>query len=111
MASAQIQTVLMTAPDAETAEKVATALVEERLAACANIVDGMVSVYRWQGGIQRDEEALIVIKTTADRLPALQSRAVELHPYDVPEVLALPVSDGHAEYLDWVRAETGEGDD
>ena len=111
MAPPQVYTVLMTAPDAETAGRLATTLVEERLAACANIVDGMISGYRWQGDLQRDQEALLVIKTTAERLEALQNRAVELHPYDVPEVLALTVHDGHEDYLAWVRSETAEDGD
>ena len=96
----------MTAPDAETAERIARVLVEERAAACANIVPGVVSVYRWEGEVQRDDEVLVVMKTTEDAFEVLRARAVELHPYDVPEVLALPVQAGHAPYLDWVRGET-----
>ena len=97
----------MTAPDAEVAERLARTLVDERLAACANIVPGVVSVYRWEGEVQRDSEVLVILKTSAEVLDDLESRAVELHPYDVPEVLALPVRGGHEPYLDWVRAEVG----
>ena len=105
--STELLTVLMTAPDAEVAERLARTLVDERLAACANIVPGVVSVYRWEGEVQRDSEVLIILKTSAEVLDDLESRAVELHPYDVPEVLALPVRGGHGPYLDWVRAEVG----
>jgi len=105
--STELFTVLMTAPDAEVAERLARTLVDERLAACANIVPGVVSVYRWEGEVQRDSEVLVILKTSAEVLDDLESRAVELHPYDVPEVLALPVRGGHGPYLDWVRAEVG----
>lgn len=101
-----IRVVLMTAPDRETAERVGTALVEARLAACANVVPGISSVYRWQGAVERAEEVLVVLKTRSERVEALVSRAAELHPYDVPELLALPVREGHGPYLDWVRSET-----
>jgi periplasmic divalent cation tolerance protein len=77
-------------------------LVDERLAACVNLVPTVRSIYRWQGAIQDDAEALAVIKTTAERYPALASRLAELHPYDVPEILALPLDDGHAKYLAWL---------
>lgn len=99
--------VFMTAPDAEVAEHLARTLVTERLAACANIVRDVVSVYRWEGEVRRDSEVLVILKTTAAALDSLESRAVELHPYDVPEVLAVPVRGGHGPYLDWIRAEVG----
>lgn len=107
MAESQLVTIFMTAPDGAEAERMGRALVEERLAACANVVPGVVSVYRWEGRMQRDEEALVILKTTGEGVPALKARAVELHPYDVPEFLALPVVDGHQPYLDWVRGEVG----
>ena len=97
----------MTAPDADVAERLARTLVTERLAACANVVRDVVSVYRWEGEVRRDSEALVILKTTAAALGSLESRAVELHPYDVPEVLAVPVLGGHGPYLDWIRAEVG----
>lgn len=102
-----VRAVLTTVPDPETGERLGRTLVEEHLAACANVVPGVISVYRWQGEIERSEEALVILKTTADRVPALQARAVDLHPYDVPEVLALPVGAGHAPYLAWVHREVG----
>ena len=99
--------VVTTVPDVLVSERLATTLVEERLAACANIVPSVTSIYRWEGSVQRDDEVLVVFKTTEDRVAALRDRIVELHPYDVPEVLALRVLDGSEEYLQWVRDEVG----
>jgi periplasmic divalent cation tolerance protein len=104
------RTVLVTVPDSATGEALGRTLVEERLAACANIVPGIVSVYRWEGTIQRDSEALMILKTTVAAMEALRERIVTLHPYDVPEVLALPVVDGHGPYLRWVEDEVEVGD-
>ena len=95
---------LSTCPDAATAGAIASALVHESLAACVNQLPGVRSTYRWQGAVHTDEEVLLVIKTTAGRLPALRERLLALHPYELPELVTLPVSDGHAPYLDWVRA-------
>ena len=104
-----VVTVLMTAPGTDVAEEVVRALVDERLAACGNIVPGAVSVYRWQGEVHRDEEAVAILKTTRASLPRLLERAAELHPYDVPELIAHEVVDGAAAYLEWVRTECGAG--
>lgn len=98
--------ILSTCPDTGTAERLATALVEESLAACVNIVPGLRSIYRWNDAVQSDEEVLMLIKTTAARLEAARRRLVELHPYEVPEVVALPVADGHHAYLEWVSNST-----
>jgi periplasmic divalent cation tolerance protein len=92
-----------TCPDAATAETLAGELVQAGLAACVNIVPAVQSIYRWQGKIERDEEALMVIKTTGARMSALIARICELHPYDVPEVICHPITAGHDAYLDWVR--------
>ncbi len=92
-----------TCPDAATAESLAAELVESGLAACVNILPGVRSIYRWQGKLARDEEALMMIKTTGARLDALVARVLELHPYDVPEVICHPITAGHDHYLDWVR--------
>ncbi len=93
---------LTTAPGAAEARRIAAALLEERLAACANIVPGLLSVYRWQGRIHQDSEVLLLLKTTADALSALETRLLELHPYDTPEFLAFEAGAGSAAYLDWV---------
>ena len=77
-----------------------------RLAACVNSVPGLVSTYRWQGEIERDDEWLLIIKTTTERLDALRARLLELHPYELPELVAVKAADGLAAYLDWVQAET-----
>jgi len=87
---------------AEDAERIARALVERRLAACVNVVAGLVSLYRWKGAVVREEEVLLVIKTRSERLEALREALVALHPYDVPELVALPVEGGHPPYLAWL---------
>lgn len=87
---------------AEDAERIARALVERRLAACVNVVPGVVSIYRWKGAVEREEEHLLVIKTRTERLPALREALVALHPYEVPELVALDVEDGHPPYLAWL---------
>ena len=89
---------------AEDAERIARALVERRVAACVNVVPGVTSFYRWEGEVARDAEWLLVMKTTAARFEALREAVVELHPYDVPEVVELPIERGHAPYLDWIDA-------
>ena len=96
--------VLVTVPNAEVADKLGEALVGERLAACVNVVEGVRSIYRWKGAIERDEELLCVCKTTRAALERLRARVVELHPYEVPEVIALPIEAGHAPYLAWIMA-------
>jgi periplasmic divalent cation tolerance protein len=103
---AHVVLVLTTAPADERAEAIARALVDERLAACVNVLPPMTSFYRWQGTIGQDLERQLVIKTTTDRVPALQARLRELHPYELPECLVLTASDGSAAYLEWVKTET-----
>ena len=94
--------VLCSCPDVDSAGRVADALVEERLAACVTRLPGATSVYRWQGAVQRDAEVLLIIKTTAGRLANLTARIEALHPYEVPEVLAVPVAGGAERYLAWL---------
>jgi periplasmic divalent cation tolerance protein len=98
--------VLSTFPTAEKASEVASALVDARLAACVNLVPGLTSLYRWQGGVARDSEVLVIIKTTRARFDALADRLRALHPYDLPEIVAIDAADGSQAYLDWVKAET-----
>jgi len=101
-----LRVVLLTAPDAACAERLARALVDERLAACVNVVPGVRSFYRWEGAVQEDGELLLIAKTRAERGPALAARVKELHPYDLPEVLELPAVGGSDAYLDWIRTES-----
>ena len=95
-----------TCPDAATAERVATALVEDRLAACVQQVPGVRSTYRWEGRLERADEILLLIKTTTDRQAAAIACVQSLHPYDVPELLAFDASGGAPAYLDWVAAQS-----
>ena len=97
---------LSTCPDAETAAIIARTLVDERLAACVNRLPGMNSTYRWQGEIHEDAEVLLLIKTTRERFDALRDRLVELHPYEVPELVAFEIADGLPTYLEWLARET-----
>ena len=103
--------VLCTIGSAEDAERVARAVVERGLAACVNVVPGVTSFYRWRGEIARDAEWLMVMKTTAARFEALREALVKLHPYDVPEVVELPIERGHAPYLDWIDESVAESDE
>ena len=99
--------VLVTAPEGEPAVRLSRALVAEGLAACVNRLPGIRSVYRWQGAVHDDAETLLVIKSTRDAWPALETRIRELHPYDVPEVIALPVWAGSEPYLRWLAGSIG----
>lgn len=96
--------VLVTAPDRETAEGLARTLVEERRIACANLLPPIRSIYRWEGKVEEGEEVLLLLKTNRDRFEELRARVVELHPYECPEVIALPVVVGHEPYLRWISA-------
>lgn len=96
-----------TVADQSAANRIAHALVEERLAACVNRVTGVRSTYRWQGEIRDEAEVLLVIKTTRERFDALKTRLTEMHDYDVPELVAIETSTGLDRYLAWVAAETG----
>jgi periplasmic divalent cation tolerance protein len=102
---AEIVLILTTVPDTTAGEAMARALVDERLAACVNVLPAMTSVYRWQGVVERATEHQIVIKTTRARVAAVQARLGELHSYDLPEFLVLDVAGGSPGYLDWIRDE------
>jgi periplasmic divalent cation tolerance protein len=102
----EVCVVFVTAPDAACAERIARALVEERLAACVNRVSGLRSLYHWEGELQDDSEVLLIAKTRRDRVADLAKRVSALHPYALPEVIALPVVGGSDAYLDWVRSES-----
>lgn len=97
-----VRVALVTLPDEAAAETLVARLVEEGVVACGNILPGVTSIYRWQGAVERAREALVVFKTTAAGAERLVRRVPELHPYDVPEVLVLPVTAGHGPYMQWV---------
>ena len=99
--------VYITTPDLDVARRIARALVEERLAACANILPGMESFYRWEGAVLNDQEVVLIAKTRSALLVPLTERVIALHPYEVPCVVALPVDQGHEPFLRWIDAATG----
>jgi periplasmic divalent cation tolerance protein len=98
--------VLTNLPDRAAAERIAELLIGRQLAACVNILAPCRSVYRWKGAVQRDEEHPMLIKTTAERYPALEQAIRGEHPYELPEIIAVPIERGLPAYLDWVAAET-----
>ncbi len=102
----EVRVVLCTCPVDEAAW-LARQLVEARLCACVNVLGSVRSIYRWQGAVNDDEEAMLVIKTTTAGFEALRAKLVELHSYELPEVIALDAAAGHIPYLQWVAAETG----
>ncbi len=101
--------VLVTAGSEDEAAKIARALVDERLAACVNIVPGMRSIYRWRGAVKDDSEVLMIIKTGAAAIDALEARVRELHSYEFPEIISLPLDKGNGPYLDWLAESLGDG--
>lgn len=98
--------ILTTVPLGNRGDEIARTLVEERLAACVNVLPAMTSFYRWRGAIEREEERQVVIKTTQDRVEAVRVRLAALHSYELPEFVVMPVTDGSPGYLEWVRNET-----
>jgi periplasmic divalent cation tolerance protein len=104
--SSPARIVLITAPDAEVGARLGRALVEERLAACVNLLPGVRSIYRWQDAVQEDTEVLLVVKTREERCPALAARVEALHPYELPEVVVLPIAGGLDRYLAWILSES-----
>lgn len=96
------QLVLSTCPDAATARTIATALVEQGLAACVNVVPGIESIYRWQGRVEHGNELLLIIKTRSERYAELEQAIVALHPYELPEIVAVPLASGLPAYLGWI---------
>jgi periplasmic divalent cation tolerance protein len=100
-----MRVVLCNAPK-DHAERIARALVEAKLAACVNLVPGVVSIYRWKGTIEREEETTLLIKTSDDRVDALMDEIRKQHPYEVPEIVALPTNEVNPAYAAWVEKET-----
>jgi periplasmic divalent cation tolerance protein len=109
MENAQVLIVMTNAPDRATAEMLARALIDARAAACINIMSPCTSVYRWQGAVETAEEVPVFIKTIAERYPEVEALVRKLHPYELPEILAVPAGPGLPGYLAWVRAETTPG--
>jgi periplasmic divalent cation tolerance protein len=99
--------VLTTLPNADAAAEMAKSIVEERLAACANLFPALRSIYKWQAKLEDQNEVLVLFKTRQEHFDRLRSRILELHPYEVPEVLAIPVEQAYQPYLDWLARETG----
>ena len=98
--------VFTTLPNADKAAEIARALVEERLAACANLLPAVRSIFRWEGKIRDENEVLVLLKTRAENVERLKARILELHPYEVPEVIAVPIESGYQAWLDWMTAQT-----
>lgn len=109
MTAPAVRLALVTCPVAS-AETLARALVEARVAACVNVLPAVASIYRWQGAVTRDEESLLVIKTTATGFEALRSEVLARHPYELPEVIAIDVAEGHEPYLEWIAASVAAWD-
>ena len=107
--SEDIITLITTFADAETARQIGTQLVESQLVACVNVLPGVESIFRWQGEVQLDAEAIALIKTTRGRLEELEAWLQTHHPYEVPEILVLTPESGSARYLQWVRESVGSG--
>lgn len=106
MPAGEVRLVFCNAPDRDCAERIARALVEQGLAACANLLPDCLSIYAWQGQVEHAHETPMLIKTTAVRLPEVIGLIQALHPYEVPEIIALPVTEGLPAYLQWVRGQT-----
>ncbi len=106
MNAAEVLLVLTHVPDRETADELARALIDEKLAACVSILAACTSVYRWQGAVENAEEVPLLIKTTAARYAALETAIRQRHPYELPEIIAVPLAHGLPGYLQWVAGET-----
>lgn len=98
--------VLCTVDNLESAKKIARIVVEERLAACANIMQGLSSIYHWKGEIVEDSECLLILKTKATLFEVLKNKILEIHPYEVPEIISLGIDNGFDKYLDWIKENT-----
>ena len=98
--------VLITVGDPEEARRIADALMDRRKAACVNIVPQVTSIFRWEGNVEDEKESLLVVKTRAELFPELKALVSGIHSYEVPEIIALPIVDGNAEYLEWIGTET-----
>ncbi|HEC28944.1 MAG TPA: divalent-cation tolerance protein CutA [Gammaproteobacteria bacterium] len=104
----EYQIILNTCPDQESATGLANALIDEGLAACVNIVAGLTSIYQWQGKRETATEVLLLIKTRSDLYSRVEARIKSLHPYELPEIISVPISGGLSDYLDWIDNSTGK---
>ncbi len=102
MSNTDVVTVFVTVPEKESALALGRQIVDESLAACVNVVPNVTSIFRWKGKVTEEEEVLLILKSRAERVPALIARVAELHTHEVPEVLSFRVEDGFGPYLDWV---------
>jgi periplasmic divalent cation tolerance protein len=102
----KVVVVLVTVPNQQEADRIAGQMVQKRYAACATTVPGAQSIYWWEGKVIKEQEVLLLLKTTEDRFPLLREAIKQVHPYQVPEILALSVMDGLPQYLEWVVKET-----
>ena len=102
MTDTSFQLILCTCPDNQVAEQLATSLVEQRLAACINIVPGLTSIYRWQGKLEKGTEVLLLIKTTRECYTAVETAIRQQHPYELPEIIAVTLDEGSPDYLRWI---------
>jgi periplasmic divalent cation tolerance protein len=107
----QILAILTNAPDEATAHRIARELVGQRLAACVNILPGVQSIYSWEGSVEEAREIPLLIKTTAARYAALETALKAMHPYEIPELIAMPITAGLPSYLAWVASETAKETD
>lgn len=104
----QYQLVLCTCPDMESARLIAEQVVDQKLAACVNILPGVTSIYRWMGKIEESQEHLLIIKTVGEVLEVLVNSINDLHPYELPEVIGVPIESGSLDYLDWISENTSK---
>ena len=104
--SSDLSFIYITCPDMSTAEEIASTLVEEELIACANMIPNMVSVYKWEGRVETTEEVSLILKTQSDLFVTIEERIRDLHPYECPCVVELPIQDGSSEFLQWIREQT-----
>jgi periplasmic divalent cation tolerance protein len=102
--SSDIQIIFCTAPDADTGRRIATQLVKDGLAACVNLIPGIESIYRWKGQLECDSEVLLMIKARSADYAGVEATISALHPYELPEIIAVPLSNGLSSYLEWVRS-------
>ncbi|KAE9549005.1 hypothetical protein FO519_007778 [Halicephalobus sp. NKZ332] len=108
MTSAVFSVVYVTVPSQEVADKIARSAVEQRLAACVNIVPGIKSVYQWKGKVEEDNELLLIVKTKTTELERLRDHVIKNHPYEVPEFISLPIESGSEPYLKWINEQVGK---